>query len=167
LISTPNQDKESLQFFKKSIGSVEELTKIENNPLYLSKNKKTLACIGSGHFCATYSRFVIPYIPNYKSGNQFDNAEKFFLDAPVEKAGLMRLSTTKGMVYHMGNKVENWMYEVQNNNINFKESTYEINLNKGYFSKMPFLRKIFKYILNSARVRILINKLLTTNNTFE
>ena len=162
-----NQDIESLYIFKNSLGSDAQLSEIEINPYYIIKNKKPIACIGSGHFCATYSRFVIPFIPQKSSGKIFDNAERDFLDAPTEAAGLMRLSTTKGMVFHMGNKIENWMYDVNNENKTFSENTNKIELSNGYFSEILILRKMVKYIFSSTRVKTLINKILIRKSEFE
>lgn len=156
-----NQDKESLQIFKKSIGRNDDLSEIENYPFYIVKNNLPVACIGSGHFCATYSKKVLPYIPNKSSGNKFINAEEPFLDEPVELAGLMRLSTMKGMVFHMGNKVESWMYETNNNQINFTENIKQITLADGYFHKFKGFRVMVKYILSSTRVRNYISKKLS------
>jgi hypothetical protein len=118
IVKAKNEDLESILEFKKSIGMGNELNEIEQKPYYL-KFKGELACIGASHFCATYNRNLMPFIPLKKSGPYINNAEKDFLDAPVENGGFLRLSTTKGYVYHIGNVPEEWMNTVIESNINF------------------------------------------------
>lgn len=127
-----NNDIESLINFKKSIGLTDvTLNNFEKYPFVLRK-KNIEAIIGAGHFCATYNKNIIKYIPESSSGIYFNGAEELFLDKPVEIGRFLRLATSKGYVFHMGNKPENWMYKVLNENLNFKETSQNIVIGKGY-----------------------------------
>lgn len=124
-VNEENEDKESLAKLKHSLGQSEAFSEIENYPLGIKYNG-VKAIIGSGHFCATYHKAVLKYIPQKSSGNQFLNAEELFMDKPVEEAGLMRLATNLGWVYHIGNVPEEWMNDIINENLN---DTTELNFN--------------------------------------
>jgi hypothetical protein len=116
VIRSANLDKESTLAFRKSIGMGDVLNDIDLHPFYL-EYKGERACMGAGHFCATYNRNMVSYIPTRSSGSNINNAEHDFLDAPVEQGGFLRLSTVTGYVYHMGNVPEAWMSAIieQNN----------------------------------------------------
>lgn len=151
-VKQPIEDRDALIKLKYSLGQDAEFSEIEQEPIGIKYNG-VKAIIGSGHFCATYHKAVIPFIPNYSSGNQFLNAEELFLDKPVEDAGLMRLATNFGWVYHIGNVPENWMQEVVDENIkNNKKiepntTLEDINvhsLKNNFFTKKKILYKIIR-----------------------
>lgn len=146
-----NKDEESLRLFKQSIGTGNQLTDIEKHPIYLTyKNKK--ACLGAGHFCATYNRNIIPYIPLTSSGLNINNAEKDYLDKPVEQGGFLRLSTVTGYVYHMGNVPEAWMNGVIAQNNGYTEQPLKLVIDKGI--KLPLKsNKWIAKIISSPRFK--------------
>jgi hypothetical protein len=146
----PNLDKDVLLTFRASIGAGDQLTEVEKYPYYLLY-KDITAGIGCGHFCATYSKEVIPHLPMSYSGSQFDNAELHYLDLPVEKNGFLRLSTAKGYIYHMGNVAEPWMYNVLKSNEGFKEVVTKIQLSKGYPVRKNILYKFIGKFLGSTK----------------
>lgn len=153
-----NQDRDSIIAFRKSIGTSDQLTEIEEHPFYLFY-KDIVACFGCGHFCATYSKEVIPYLPMNYSGPQITNAELHFLDLPVEHNGFLRLATAKGYVYHMGNVAEPWMYDVLKSNEGFTENTIRIQLTKGYPVKGNLWYKAIGKLLGSSKSKKLKTKL--------
>lgn len=151
IIQDTNQDEESIRLFKLSIGTGSTLTPTEQRPLYLNY-KNQIACLGSGHFCATYNRNVVSFIPAESSGVNIVNAEKDFLDAPVEKGGFLRLSTAKGYVYHMGNVPESWMEDIITANKNYNEQSVQITLTNGF--KLPFrLNTVIIKLFSSPRLK--------------
>lgn len=155
-------DREALTKLKYSLGQDAQFSEIEECPIAIKFNG-VKAIIGSGHFCATYHKAVIPFIPNYSSGNQFLNAEEMFLDKPVEDAGFMRLATNFGWVYHIGNVPENWMKEVvlenieDNKKVEPNSAVENINirsLKNNFFTK----KKILYKIIRSKRFKDLVFK---------
>ena len=155
-------DQKSIYLFNKSIGVDRELLEIEKHPFAISI-RGCKAVIGSGHFCATYNRNVVNYIPRTSSGVHFKGAEKEFLDKPVQDGGFLRLATNKGWVFHMGNSVEYWMNEVAEQNKKSTEEPREIYISRGYrFS--PFFKKILIKILSSKRLLDFIEKRIRFEN---
>lgn len=78
------------------------------------------AIIGSGHQVLTINRDILfkqtPSNPclTLVGGNSENN----YVDFPIDKSGKLRLATHNNYAYHMGNKLESWMMEVQKNNVN-------------------------------------------------
>ena len=94
------------------------LTSINWNNEKSNKNKwpvirknKIKAIVGSGHQVLTIKRNVlfktVPLIPSLTLVG--GNSEYRYVDEPIDKAGLMRLSTFNNYAYHMGNNLEPWM----------------------------------------------------------
>ena len=74
------------------------------------KYKNHTACIGAGHFVATYKRKVFDFAPKGPSLKKIDGGiENAYLDKPSDIGGYLRLSTSKNFAYHIGNKPESWM----------------------------------------------------------
>lgn len=77
------------------------------------------AIIGSGHQILSMRRELffstVPTEPSLTLvGN---NSEYLYCDQPINISGGMRLTTYNNYAYHMGNTVENWMLEIQKENI--------------------------------------------------
>ena len=115
------------------------------------------AVVGAGHFVATYRGEVFNTLENrfakYKMGG---NSEGDFLDIPVVKKGFWRLSTADNYAYHMGNVIEEWMFETvsklkQNNTVsNFKLQPIQPSSKIAYFIKSRLFAKL---ILNKKIMR--------------
>ncbi len=83
----------------------------------ISKNKHK-AILGSAHQVLTLHRDIffsdVPSLPSLiLVGN---NSEHDYVDTPIDLSNKMRLSTYNNFAFHMGNKAENWMYDIQKNN---------------------------------------------------
>lgn len=83
------------------------------------------AIIGSGHQVLTIKREIlfetVPLEPSLTLVG--GNSEYKYVDEPIDKAGLMRLSVYENKAYHMGNEIESWMLEkLQNNRQNFTDA---------------------------------------------
>ncbi len=156
-----NPDIESLLRFKFSVGNGSELSDIEKEPIVVEK-EGIKAIIGAGHFCATYNRFMVKYIPDRSSGPIFNNAERYFLDKPVEDAMLQRLSTYVSYVNHMGNTLEDWMFKEGIGDLGMiKQSTPQINEFTLKEKRILVLfRPLIRLVFNSSKTKSLRLKLL-------
>ncbi|KIX19790.1 hypothetical protein SY27_17210 [Flavobacterium sp. 316] len=108
------------------------------------------AILGSGHQIMTLNRLIfhntVPIEPSLTLvGN---NSEFLYCDEPVDISGGMRLATYNNFAFHMGNKVENWMIEIQEENIKKRENNKfkSVDISKLIFkpkrqSKKQFLLK--------------------------
>lgn len=77
------------------------------------------AIVGSGHQILSMRRALffstVPEAPSLTLvGN---NSEFLYCDEPINYSGGMRLATLHNYAFHMGNTVENWMKEIQIENI--------------------------------------------------
>lgn len=110
----------------------------------------TKAIVGSNHQVVTIKRSLLfEFVPIEPSltlvGN---NSEYNYVDLPVDLANKMRLSTFNNFAFHMGNKVEDWMVEIQNKNllnttqksetskVVFKTNQAEINTTNLFFYRL-------------------------------
>ena len=74
------------------------------------KRANFFAVVGCGHFVATYRKDIFSFSPKKATGLLYaTEADRDYLDVPVDKAGFWRLATTVNYAYHMGNVVEDWM----------------------------------------------------------
>ena len=79
----------------------------------LLSNGTIRAILGAGHFVATFRREVFRFAPDKPSKKKVSGqSENKYLDVPVERAGLLRLGTSRILAHHMGNKFEPWHREV-------------------------------------------------------
>lgn len=78
------------------------------------------AIVGSGHQILSMRReLFFSTIPKEPSLTLVGNASEYlYCDQPINLSGGMRLSTYHNYAYHMGNMVEDWMQEVQLENLN-------------------------------------------------
>lgn len=81
------------------------------------------AILGSGHQVLTIRREILfKTVPTNPSFTLVGGTSEFdYVDKPINRAGGLRLSTYNNYAYHMGNAVEGWMFEVQENNIRNKK----------------------------------------------
>lgn len=146
---TKLKDKESMQMFAKSIGNEGFYNEVQlSKNLTITKDSVT-AVVGAGHFVATYKGACFDSIKkrfsNYSLGG---NSEQLLLDKPVEDKGYWRLSTVGNYAYHMGNVVEDWMFEVFSK---IEEDKKEIEIPKKIGNKTnvylrPFVALFFKIL---------------------
>lgn len=113
------------------------------------------AIVGSGHQVITIKREVlfstVPKTPSLTLVG--GDSENKYIDEPIDKAGLMRLSTYNNFAYHMGNQVEGWMdnipsggkVNIQSNFILPSEKKQrKPTSHKVYIFKKHLLKKLFK-----------------------
>jgi len=150
----------ALKNFAVSVGNPDfyNSAHLENYFTISSNNKK--AVIGAGHFVGTYRGEIFNSLEvkysNYKLGG---DSESKILDIPVVKNGFWRLSTEDNYAYHMGNVVEQWMYnevsklEKDTPEIDFKlksigsSSKWLYTVKSKVFCKFILNKKIMKYFL--------------------
>lgn len=125
-------------------------------PVISYKNQK--AIMGSSHQILTIKRDLlfttIPFEPSLTLvGN---NSEYEYVDLPIDLSGKMRLSTYNNYAFHMGNKVESWMKDIQTANLSQPKATSAMqnfavnNVNTlepfGFKLKRKIVKRLFKLI---------------------
>ena len=146
----PVKDSISLSKFYDSIGWDKNYNQdyLKYN-LALIWNTNLQVLVGSGHFVATYKKSIFIKIRTnfyFKMGGFSES----YLDEEPLKNDYWRVTTQDNFAFHMGNCVENWMY-----NINTKVSInndYEIINN---FKILPRISK-FKFILKNKIIQKLL-----------
>lgn len=69
------------------------------------------AGISGGHQCIAYRNEMIRKLPNEPCHQLLDpHSDKRYLDRPPDQLGYWRLSTSRVMAFHMGNKPSEWMF---------------------------------------------------------
>lgn len=124
------------------------------------------AIIGSAHQVLTIDRDILfttsPSNPSLTLVG--GNSEHNYVDTPIDKSGKLRLATYNNYAYHIGNKLEDWMNDIQL--INKETKSIEIktirNLvqvdlfntkfnNKFYGFKKKILKYIFSVLYDNRR----------------
>jgi hypothetical protein len=82
---------------------------------YYIKNKNTLAILGAGHFVATYRTALINKINDFPEFKFFNGYEDKFIDNKADEKGYYRLSLSKTLAYHMGNRLDNNITSLKKN----------------------------------------------------
>lgn len=147
---------EAMNLFAKSIGNPKLFNKEQLENSLTVKNNNTIAVVGSGHYVATYRGSVFAdFKDKYSNFTLGGDSEINLLDKPVVNKGLWRLSTYDNYSFHMGNVVEDWMYEA----IKMDENSDLEEL------KSPRLKKvkenaIINYFKNDVFSRIIFIKLI-------
>ncbi|MFC4478218.1 glycosyltransferase family A protein [Flavobacterium chungangensis] len=150
----------ALKKFAVSVGNPDFYNETHLESYLTVSNKNEKAVVGAGHFVGTYRGDIFNSLKvkysNYKLGG---NSENEILDIPVVKKGFWRLSTEDNYTYHMGNVVEDWMYDEvsklgQNNSevdISIKpvqdNSKWLFIIKTRFFGKFILNKKIMKYFL--------------------
>jgi len=102
------------------------------------------AILGSGHQVLTIRREILfTTVPSDPCFTLVGGTSEYdYVDEPINRAGGMRLSTYNNFAYHMGNAVEPWMFEVQDNNmkkgVKVKSNQEPFQLPRGNFGKQYF-----------------------------
>lgn len=109
-------DPEAMHKFDLSLGNKELLYKPIHLEKYLvvkNKKKSGEAVVGCGHFVATLKRVVFDKGTDEPAFIKIvGGVEGKFIDKPNDSLGYLRLATKGNFAYHMGNKTEQWMYEI-------------------------------------------------------
>jgi len=116
-------------------------------------DKNITACVGSGHFVATYKTSLFKKLPSYFNAKMGANSESF-LDEIAAKHNSWKLTTYHNFAYHLGNTPENWMSEITFSNT--EKNTQLIDYKK--ITKKPkwifiIKNKIFRKIMKSYFVK--------------
>lgn len=142
-------NKAGLLKFASSVGNNAFYTPLQLQKYITLENETVKAVVGAGHFVTTYRGEVFNNFENrfakFKLGG---TSEGDFLDLPVVKKGLWRLSTSDNYAYHMGNVIEYWMFETvskleQNKNVsNFQLKQIQSSSKFAYFVKTKLFAKL-------------------------
>lgn len=131
----------------------------EDNKWSVVESNNCKANIGSGHQVLTIDRDVLfETVPTNPSLTLVGGtSENDYVDFAIDKANKLRLSTYHNYAYHMGNKLENWMVDLQNNNkktelvVKNELHTKSIDLHQNWFFnkyfglKKKIIKKLFKF----------------------
>ncbi|MBW1657720.1 glycosyltransferase family A protein [Flavobacterium quisquiliarum] len=146
----------ALKAFAASIENPDFYNEIHLEKYLTVSNKNIRAVVGAGHFIATYRKEVFEK-NNIKYSNFMLGGKSVskFLDVPVVRKGMWRLSTEDNFAYHLGNVGEKWMSDtleqIGPNNF-FPESP--IVLKKNRFSKIRYFfeTKLFFRIITRKKI---------------
>jgi hypothetical protein len=149
---TPVVNPDALKMFALSVGDANFYNPVQLQKYLTVTNEDKKAVVGAGHFATTYRAQVFDNLESrfatFKLGG---DSEGQFLDIPVVKKGFWRLSTADNYAYHMGNVLEDWMFDtvsklLQNNEgSDFELKPMQSSSKPAYFVKS----KLFgKFILN-------------------
>jgi len=107
----PVKDKDAMIRFYDSIGWDRTYNQdyLEFN-LGIKINSEMNILVGSGHFVATYRKNMFEEIPSYFGYKMGGNSERYLDELPLKK-DYWRVSTEGNYAYHMGNVIEDWMFE--------------------------------------------------------
>jgi hypothetical protein len=140
------------ELYLKGMGNKSLLNRDKSKFSWMEKQyyleKKIKAIIGSGHFVATYRREVFDFehpFPEIKFKRGYENK---YLDEPADRLGLYRLSTVKNFAYHLGGKVDDFIFNVKFDNSEILQENLIANIempikNKRLFRFRKTVIKIF------------------------
>lgn len=152
---------ENLENYNKFLSSINwdlETDETKKWPVVESNGLK--AIMGSAHQVLTIDRDILfttsPSNPSLTLVG--GNSEHNYVDVPIDKAGKLRLATFNNLAYHMGNKVEDWMLDIQSENRKAPTNKEELikavlssdlfntkRKDKWYSMKKYFIKKTFKF----------------------
>lgn len=154
---------ENLENYNKFLSSINwDLDTDKNKKWPVIESKGIKAVIGSAHQVLTIDRDILfmtsPSNPSLTLVG--GNSEHNYVDVPIDKAGKLRLATYNNYAFHIGNKLESWMIDIQGNNLNDKTkevsklmvTTTSSNLfhskskDKIYGFKKMIVKKIFSFL---------------------
>lgn len=115
---------------------------------YQENNTKVV--VGSGHVVATFRRELFSQIKTYIPFKLGGISERYFDELPIY-FGLKRFTTFDNYAFHMGNTLEDWMYNENKNSTIISSSVESI---QAITTKYSRLRYIKSRVLN----RVLISK---------
>lgn len=119
-----------------------------NSILGIKSHNNLFACIGTGHYVATYRKELFETIKRNYTYKMGGDSERYLDMVPMLK-GYWKLSTFKNYAFHMGNAWEEWMEKdenkmiVEHEKINLTVHNYHGSGKFSYFLK----NKVFKKLL--------------------
>lgn len=133
----------------------------ENNKWPVIENNGVKAVIGSAHQVLTINRDILfttsPSNPSLTLVG--GNSEHNYVDVPIDKSGKLRLSTYNNFAFHIGNKLEDWMIAINEENLKTEilknnQTSVEISSdlfntqtkNKFYNLKKMVIKKLFSIL---------------------
>jgi len=148
LSSTEIVDKEALRRFWVSIDS-KHANEAEIKNLLILKGQNCDAAVGCGHFVMTVRAEVLENAPAGPSRSMaLGSSEAQYFDRPNNENGFLRLATLLNYAFHMGNRVEDWMYD-------------ELGRIRGSeFKELPITILSLKRIQPQSSFRVLLGKLV-------
>jgi len=145
----PVKNKDALVRFYDSIGWDRNYNEdyLEFN-LGIKINDNMNVLVGSGHFVATYKKNMFEQIPSYFCYKMGGSSEDYLDDLPLKK-DYWRLTTEDNYAYHMGNVLEDWMFE-KSNQITSENVVYRQN-----FTNKTKSNKILYFIKNRLFIKFI------------
>lgn len=132
---TAVKEPDALKKFYKSINWKDDYNKdyLKYNLTLEKQNVRTL--VGCGHFVGTYKRVLfdndLPFT-NYLLGG---TSETLYLDLPPSKKNMWKLTTEHNYAFHMGNTLEGWMKDYENEILNPLKTTFDFPKTSQNFKK--------------------------------
>lgn len=152
----------ALKAFAHSVGNEYFYNQIQLEKYLTISNKDFKAVVGAGHYVTTYRKEIFMKInklnTDYTLGG---SSESDFLDMPVVRQGLWRLSTADNFTYHMGNVKEDWMTDKL---LKLNEKSIELTcdlapIKKGFNWYCFVKEQLFARIIHKKRLRRLLFRL--------
>lgn len=153
-----------LIFFAKSIGIDSFFNQRDLNAQFHIESKGKNYLLGAGHFVATYKREIFQKM-NYDASLMGLKGGLKQIERTVDRLGYCHLSLNTNMVYHMGNKMEDWIEEYYQRIINspkHQEKTIQLPKNKPSITRFlpekvfQIIHKLILYF--SIGIRKVLNK---------
>jgi hypothetical protein len=166
------EDPEAMTKFFESLSKFRwiDLNKTQQtNILTIAQNGKK-AVVGCGHFAAVVRREVFYHTPknscNFLLGGK---SEHQYIDMPLVSSRLLRLCSTKGYAYHLGNTLEDWMFQELKKNSYIEKFTPK--LDKNWEAKpVQYYHNLFGKLLIrmlNSRYKKFIFKFVLSNKDFD
>ena len=132
----------AMEKFAKSIGWTSLEARFKDVIAVIESKNGTKAVLGCSHFVATYKTEIFQTIPKKNSIYKIEGDSEFlYTDLPVLKMDGYRLSTYDNFTYHLGNRLELWMYD------DFKKIIYQEKSVRDYQSIKKLKKNKFRYFL--------------------
>jgi hypothetical protein len=149
----------ALKNFAISVGDINFYNSIQLKKNLIINSNNLNAVVGAGHFLITYRGSVLNKLENRFTDYVFGGNSNDIFDIPVIKKGFWRLSTADNYAYHMGNVLEDWMFDIVSKlEQNKKGSDFELKpiqpssklayfVKSKLFSKLILNKKVMRYFL--------------------
>ena len=155
------KNEEAIFLFNKSIGKEASFTSIKDKRYFVLHHKNVQACVGSGHYVATYKSDIFETISK-NSEYKMSNGLKKHIDEKSLKKGYWRLTTHDNFAYHMGNNDEPWMFETLDNLKSEKSTSIDLS---NEFTKKKDITFINDLLLNKMAGQLF--KIIKFRRVFE